>query len=165
MATNRQSAGLLMFRKRGEGVEVFVVHPGGPFFANKHDGAWSIPKGVIKDGEEPLTVAIREFQEETGRSVESCAGGGDLIPLGTVRQKGGKLVHGWAFEGDWSDGEPVRSNMFEMEWPPRSGRRQRFPEVDQGEFVPLEEVERRINEAQSTFIERLLSHLKRGQQS
>ena len=104
-------------------------------------------------------MAIREFHEETGRTVERCATGGDLVPLGSVRQKGGKLVQAWAFEGDWPDGEPLRSNTFEMEWPPRSGRRQQFPEVDQGKFVSRETADRLMNEAQRAFIPRLLAHL------
>ena len=150
------SAGLLMFRRRPGGIEVFLVHPGGPFFARKDDGAWSIPKGEIEPGEEPLAVARREFAEETGRAVEQCGGRGEFLPLGSARQKGGKTVHAWAFEGDWPEGEAPSSNTFSMEWPPRSGRSREFPEIDRAEFFPLERARAKIQPAQGAFLDRLL---------
>jgi len=150
------SAGLLMFRRRPGGIEVFLVHPGGPFFARKDDGAWSIPKGEIEPGEEPLAVARREFAEETGRAVEQCGGRGEFLPLGSARQKAGKTVHAWAFEGDWPEGEAPSSNTFSMEWPPRSGRSREFPEIDRAEFFPLERARAKIQPAQGAFLDRLL---------
>jgi len=152
----KRSAGLLLFRRRKGDLEVFLVHPGGPFFARKDEGVWSIPKGEIDPGEEPIDVARREFEEETGRTAEACAPGvGRLLHLGTVEQRGGKIVEAWATEGDWPDGEPIHSNTFEMEWPPRSGRMQEFPEVDRGEFFPLAEDVKKINPAQAELIDRL----------
>jgi predicted NUDIX family NTP pyrophosphohydrolase len=160
--SRRHSAGLLMFRRRDE-VEVFLVHPGGPFYTRRDEGAWTIPKGEIEGGEAAIDVAIREFAEETGRSVASCrhapAAHDDpragLLPLGAVRQRGGKVVEVWAFEGDWPEGEPVRSMTFTMEWPPRSGRERTFPEVDRGAFFAPAEAARRILPAQAPLLERL----------
>jgi len=149
-----------MFRRRRAGIEVFLVHPGGPFFAGKDAGAWSVPKGEIGAGEAPLDVARRELLEETGRSVDDCARtGAAMIPLGSVRQSGGKTVHAWAFEGDWPEGFGLRSNEFEMEWPPRSGRRQRFPEIDRGEFFPVDRAREKINAAQAELLDRLVAVL------
>ena len=160
MARRRESAGLLMFRRVAEGVEVFLVHPGGPLFARRDAGAWSLPKGELEPGEDPLDVARRELGEETGRSVEDCArAGASMIPLGSIRQRGGKTVHAWAFEGDWPDAVALRSNDFEMEWPPRSGTRQRFPEVDRGEFFPVDRAREKINPAQAELLDRLLAAL------
>ena len=127
------SAGLLMYRRLGEGIELLLVHPGGPFWAKKDEGAWSIPKGIPDNGEDLLAAARREFHEETGFTAD-----GDFAPLGAHKQAGGKIVHAWAFEGDCDPAKLV-SNQFEMEWPPRSGRRARFPEVDRaGWFDPRE---------------------------
>jgi predicted NUDIX family NTP pyrophosphohydrolase len=151
---SKQSAGLLMYRFRGGELEVFLAHPGGPFFAAKDDGAWSIPKGEFGPGEEPLAAALREFTEETG-----FAPAGELIPLGTVRQKSGKVVHAWAFEGDRDDSEAIRSNQFEMEWPPGSGRRLEFPEIDRAAFFAPAAARRKILAAQIPFLERLAAHL------
>ena len=162
MVSANRSTGLLMFRRRAGGVEVFLVHPGGPFFARKDLGVWSIPKGEIEPGEDPLEVARREFREETGQSVEGCSRGGPLIPLGSVRQTGGKTVEAWAFEGDWPDGAVLESNTFTMEWPPRSGRTREFPEVDRGEFFPVAVAKQKVNPAQVAFIDRLLQHLESG---
>jgi predicted NUDIX family NTP pyrophosphohydrolase len=150
------SAGLLMFVDAGErGVEVLLVHPGGPFFRNKDLGAWTIPKGLPEPGEELRAAAIREFTEETGLPVRE-----PLHPLGEIRQKGGKVVHAWAFAGDpLPAGFQPRSNSFEIEWPPRSGRRQSFPEVDRAELFPLDAARARINPAQLPFLERLASAL------
>jgi predicted NUDIX family NTP pyrophosphohydrolase len=127
------SPGLLMYRGAGEGIEVFLVHPGGPFWAKKDEGAWSIPKGIPNPGEDSLAAAKREFHEETGFTPE-----GDFRPLGAFKQPGGKIVHAWAFEGD-CDPSKLASNLFEMEWPPKSGKRARFPEIDRaGWFGPSE---------------------------
>jgi predicted NUDIX family NTP pyrophosphohydrolase len=127
------TAGLLMYRREGEGIQVLLVHPGGPFWAKKDEGAWSIPKGIPDPGEDMLAAARREFHEETGFTAD-----GEFTPLGAHQQPGGKIVHAWAFEGDCDPSQLV-SNDFEMEWPPKSGRRARFPEVDRaGWFAPRE---------------------------
>ena len=154
-----RSAGLLVYRRRDRGIEVFLVHPGGPYFRKRDEGWWSVPKGVLEGDEEPLERARREFEEETGRTVEACGGGSDLLDLGEITQKSGKVVHGWAFEGEWPEGVEVASNTFELEWPPHSGRRQEFPEVDRGSFFGLEEARRKINGAQAAFLDRLVDHL------
>src|SRR5262245_32283102 len=120
----KKSAGLLLFRQRGENVELLLVHPGGPLWAKKDDGAWSIPKGLVDDHEEPLEAAIRECREELGVAIS-----GDFLPLTPIRQAGGKLVFAWAVEADF-DPLTLKSNTFQMEWPPRSGKRQEFPEID-----------------------------------
>ena len=151
-----------MFRRRGAAIEVFLVHPGGPFFTRKDEGVWSIPKGEWESDDDPLETARREFAEETGRSVGSCAIGADMIPLGAVTQKGGKEVQAWAFEGEWPEDTPIESNTFSMEWPPRSGQRREFPEVDRGEFFSLDLARRKINPAQEEFIDRLIEHLFRA---
>jgi predicted NUDIX family NTP pyrophosphohydrolase len=143
------SAGILMYRTRGGVLEVFLVHPGGPFFVNKDAGAWGIPKGEIDEGEDALAAARREFEEETGFKA-----GGAVIPLAPVRQKGGKIVHAWAMEGD-CDPERMKSNTFTMEWPPRSGRRQEFPEVDRAGWFGLDEAKQRISQAQAGFLDEL----------
>lgn len=145
----RLSAGLLLYRRR-DGLEVLLVHPGGPFFRNKDDGAWSVPKGEVEEGDEPLATALREFSEETGFEPPS----GDLLPLGEIRQKGGKRVLAWAVEGD-CDPARFRSNHFEMEWPPRSGRKQSFPEIDGARFFSLDDARRKLNPAQVELIARL----------
>jgi predicted NUDIX family NTP pyrophosphohydrolase len=145
------SAGLLVFRKTEAGIEVLLAHPGGPFFKNKDEGAWTIPKGVAAAGEDLLERARIEFEEELGIKPPP----GDAIPIGSVRQKGGKTVHAWAVEGDLPDGFEARSNTFEIEWPPRSGKMQAFPEVDRVQFFPLEEAARKINPAQKEFLDRL----------
>lgn len=144
-----------MFRQRTE-LEVFLVHPGGPFFRNKDEGAWTVPKGEVEAGEEPLTTARRELEEETGIVPPE----GDFTPLGEVRQKGGKRVMAWAFEGD-CDPTAIESGSFEIEWPPRSGRRQRFPEVDRAEFFPAPQARVKLNPAQVAFIDRLEQALKK----
>jgi predicted NUDIX family NTP pyrophosphohydrolase len=149
----KRSAGLLLF-KRKPALQVFLVHPGGPFFKNKDRGAWSVPKGEIDDGEEPLDAAKREFVEEIGVSP-----GDEFLELGSVKQKGGKLVYAWACEGDIPHDHQLQSNVFEMEWPPRSGEKQQFPEIDRAEFFPLEEARDKINPAQVVFLDRLLALL------
>ncbi len=154
-----RSAGLLMYRKRHGKTEVFLVHPGGPYFRKRDEGSWSVPKGVIEGDEPPMERAVKEFAEETGRSVEDCGGGAELLDLGEVTQRSGKVVHAWAFAGDWPDGHEVVSNTFELEWPPHSGSRREFPEVDQGRFFDLEEARSRINGAQVAFLDRLVDEL------
>jgi predicted NUDIX family NTP pyrophosphohydrolase len=148
------SAGLLMFRRKGSALEVLLVHPGGPFFRNKDEGAWSIPKGEALPGEDLLSRAQTEVEEELG--IRPIA---NWIPLGSVKQKGGKTVHAWAFEGDLPDGFELKSNTFEIEWPPRSGRRQKFPEIDQAVFFPDELAAQKINPAQAAFLTRLRESL------
>jgi predicted NUDIX family NTP pyrophosphohydrolase len=153
MAPQKRSAGLLLYRRRAAVLEVFLVHPGGPFWAKKDLGAWSIPKGEIEGKEEPLASAQREFQEETGASP-----GGPFEPLKPVTQRGGKVVLCWAVEGDL-DPDAIRSNTFKLEWPPGSRRIQEFPEVDRGSFFGLEEARTKINTAQVAFLEELLARL------
>lgn len=147
------SAGILLHRRRDDSVEVLLVHPGGPFWAKKDEGAWSIPKGELDDGEESRACALRELEEELGSSLGLMDA--DLIELGSVRQKSGKMVHGWAAEAEF-DPSQLRSNTFAMEWPPRSGRQREFPEVDRAEWFGLDEARRRINPAQAEFLDRLL---------
>jgi predicted NUDIX family NTP pyrophosphohydrolase len=144
------SAGILLFRRRPAGVEVLLVHPGGPFWARRDEGAWSIPKGECEPGEEPRSRALTEFAEETGTDLDGVA----LHELGEVRQRGGKVVVAFAAEGDL-DADAIVSNTFEMEWPPRSGRRQTFPEVDRAAWFGLEEARLRINPAQAALLDRL----------
>jgi predicted NUDIX family NTP pyrophosphohydrolase len=146
------SAGLLLFRRR-KSVEVFLVHPGGPFWAKKDDGAWSIPKGECKDGEDALAAARREFAEETGFALE-----GEPIPLGEIKQPGGKIVRAWALEGD-CDASRIRSNLFSMEWPPRSGKLREFPEVDRAAWLPLDLARAKLLKAQLGLLDRLTAHL------
>ena len=147
------SAGILMFRKAGTTLEVFLVHPGGPFWRNKDAGAWSIPKGEYNEGDDPLEAAKREFREETGASVE-----GDFLPLGQVKQAGGKIVTAWAIEGQRSP-DAIRSNTFSMEWPPKSGRQQEFPEVDRAAWFSVENAKERIFKGQLEFLNRLATQV------
>jgi predicted NUDIX family NTP pyrophosphohydrolase len=143
------SAGILLTRVTAQGREVLLVHPGGPFWAKKDDGAWSIPKGEAGDGEDLLAAARRELAEETG-----CAPDGPAVPLGSVRQAGGKVVHAWAIEADF-DPANLRSNTFSIEWPPRSGRRRDFPEVDRAAWFSLSRARDKILAAQRPFLDRL----------
>jgi predicted NUDIX family NTP pyrophosphohydrolase len=149
----KRSAGLLMFRRRGKTLEVFLVHPGGPFWAKKDLRAWSIPKGEYADGENPLATARREFEEETGMKPE-----GKLIPLGEIKQPGGKLVKAWAFEGDY-DPSKLRSNSFTMEWPKKSGLKQEFPEIDRGGWFPIGVAKAKLLAGQTGFLDQLVSKL------
>jgi predicted NUDIX family NTP pyrophosphohydrolase len=145
----KKSAGLMMFRQRNGVIEVLLVHPGGPLWAKKDVGVWSIPKGEVDQGEDELAAAKREFEEETGLHPQA-----ELLPLGTIKQKSGKLVRAWAYEGD-CDRASLRSNVFQMEWPPHSGKKQQFPEVDRAEFFGLEEAKRKINPAQAPLLDEL----------
>lgn len=147
------SAGILIYRVRNEQVEVMLVHPGGPFWAGKDAGAWSIPKGLFTSEEDPLAAAKREFQEETGFVIE-----GDFLPLGAVKQPSGKIVHVWAVPGD-VEVKKLISNSFEMEWPPRSGKRREFPEVDRGEWFSLSTAGKKILKGQREFLDRLAEAL------
>lgn len=150
----RVSAGLLMYRRGAAGaVEVFLVHPGGPFWAKKDRGAWGIPKGEVEEGEEMLATAVREFAEETGFRAEA-----PFLELGSIRQAGGKVVTAWAFAGD-CDPAALRSNTCEVEWPPRSGRRIEIPEVDRGAWFGVEAARLFIREAQMPLVERLIAFL------
>jgi predicted NUDIX family NTP pyrophosphohydrolase len=147
------SAGLLMYRYQAQELEVFLVHPGGPFWAKKDLGAWSICKGEYAEGEPVLEAAKREFQEETGFVAH-----GDFLDLGTVRQAGGKIVSAWAFAGD-CDPSKLVSNRFALEWPPRSGRMMDVPEVDRGAWFSLEEARQHILKSQEVFLDRLSQEL------
>jgi predicted NUDIX family NTP pyrophosphohydrolase len=144
-----QSAGLLIYRQRGHGLEVLLIHPGGPFWARRDEGAWSIPKGEIGDSEEPLAAARREVSEELGWSPS-----GEGAPLTPIVQKAGKVVRAWAIRGDW-DPATLRSNTFELEWPRGSGRVQRFPEVDRAAWFPMAEARKRINPGQVPLLDEL----------
>ena len=143
-----------MFRRRKAGLEVLLVHPGGPYFQNKDGGAWTIPKGEVTEGEDLLERARIEFEEELG-----IAASGNWMELGSVKQKGGKTVHAWAFADEPKDDFKLASNTFEMEWPPHSGKMQRFPEVDRASFFSVEEARRKINTAQTVFLDRLIELL------
>lgn len=150
------SAGLLLFDDADE-LRVLLAHPGGPYFAKKDEGAWSIPKGLAGEGEALLAAAQREFVEETG--YEAISDETQFLALGSVKLKSGKEVHGWAFAGQWEDGRIPQSNRFEIEWPPRSGKKQSFPEIDRAEMFSIESAREKINERQAPFLERLLEHL------
>jgi len=142
-----KSAGILVYKRAADGIRVFLVHPGGPFWAKKDQ--WGIPKGEFEEGEEGLTAARREFLEEVGQKID-----GDFVALTPIRQPGGKMVYAWAVEGD-VDADNVKSNDFEMEWPPKSGRKQRFPEVDRGAWFTLAEAKTRIMTGQRPILEEL----------
>jgi len=143
------SAGILMYRNKGNVLEVFLAHPGGPFSEKKDTGVWGIPKGEIDEGEDALTAAQREFEEETGFKAQ-----GEFLPLTPVTQKGGKIVQAWAVEGD-CDPAKVKSNLFTMEWPPHSGRQEEFPEVDRAGWFGIAEAKQKINPAQTNFLDEL----------
>jgi predicted NUDIX family NTP pyrophosphohydrolase len=150
----RNSAGILMYRRRQGIVEVLLAHPGGPFWAKKDLGAWSIPKGECEPDEVPLDAAKREFEEETSLSVT-----GEFIPLTPIKQSGGKIVHIWAVEGD-CDASAIKSNTFMIEWPPRSGRQQAFPEIDRAEWFSLDDAKEKVTKGQRGFIEELRQLLR-----
>jgi predicted NUDIX family NTP pyrophosphohydrolase len=153
---SKHSAGILLYRLTETGPELLLVHPGGPFWAKKDGGAWTIPKGEVEDDEETVACALRELREELGAAPEVERE--TLIELGSVRQKSGKLVDAWAAEGDF-DPAALASNSFEMEWPPRSGNRQQFPEVDRAEWLSPAAAREKILPAQQPFLDRLLAHL------
>jgi predicted NUDIX family NTP pyrophosphohydrolase len=146
------SAGILMYRQTGTELEVLLVHPGGPFWRNKDEGAWSIPKGEINEGEDAAVSARREFLEETG-----CALSGPLEPLGDIRQRGGKRVTAFAVEGDL-DVDAIVSNTFEIEWPPKAGRMLSFPEIDRAAWFDLPTAHVKILQSQRTLLDRLVDH-------
>jgi predicted NUDIX family NTP pyrophosphohydrolase len=145
----KETAGILLYRVGQGAFEVFLVHPGGPFWMKKDDGAWSIPKGEIEEGEDHLHAAKREFREETGFSLD-----GNFIALAPLKQRGGKTVHAWAMEGD-VDAQSIKSNLFTMEWPPRSGKHAEFPEVDRAGWFTLEAAKEKILPGQAEFLEEL----------
>ncbi|HTX39121.1 MAG TPA: NUDIX domain-containing protein [Bryobacteraceae bacterium] len=149
----KRSAGFLMFRRSAGEVQVFLVHPGGPFWKKKDLAAWSLPKGEYPEDEDSFSAATREFEEETGIRAQ-----GPFTPLGQVRQPGGKLVTAWAFEGD-CDPAALRSNRFSLEWPKGSGRLQEFPEIDRGAWFGFDEARRKILKGQAPFLDRLARHL------
>ena len=151
----KNSAGLLLFRRTGTEIEFFLVHPGGPFFARKQEGWWAIPKGEILPGEDPLACAIREFKEETGFEA-----GGMYAELPPITQKGGKQVQCWALEQD-IDATQISSNSFEIEWPPKSGKKKSFPEIDQAGWFGISEASRLINEKQRTLLVDLLALIEK----
>jgi predicted NUDIX family NTP pyrophosphohydrolase len=149
----RTSAGILLFRKTNNYIEVFLIHPGGPFWKGKEKGAWSIPKGEFAEGEDPLSAAKREFNEETGQTID-----GDFIELKTIQQKGGKMVYAWAVEGD-ADADNIVSNTFKQEWPYKSGKWMTFPEVDKADWFSVDEAKEKIIPAQVELIEELVRKL------
>jgi predicted NUDIX family NTP pyrophosphohydrolase len=151
MSTARQSAGLLVYRQRAGTIEVFLVHPGGPFWRGKDAGAWSIPKGEFAPGEDPLSAAQREFQEETGQKVS-----GQFTPLAPIRQRGGKTVYAWQIEAD-VDATNILSNKFSMEWPPQSGQFQDFPEIDQAGWFTIDTAAEKIITGQRALLDELKS--------
>jgi len=153
----RRSAGILLYRRRGDGVELLLVHPGGPLWARRDAGAWSIPKGEYTEGEDPLAAALREFEEETGQRPPEAK----MVALGEVRQRGGKVVSAWAAPGDL-DPAAVTSNTFSMEWPPRSGRRREFPEVDRAGWFDPATAREKLLAAQADLVDRLLTALGGG---
>ena len=154
--TMKHSAGLLMYRRRDGEIEVLLAHPGGPFWAHRDEGAWSIPKGLIEAGEAPLAAAVREFEEETG-----VCPSGPYLELPEIEQKNRKIVHAWAFEGD-CDTTQVTSNTFTMEFPRGSGKMAEFPEIDRAEFFAPDEAKRRINPAQAALVDALVAILEGG---
>jgi predicted NUDIX family NTP pyrophosphohydrolase len=150
----KQAAGILLFRRGPSGLQVLLAHPGGPLWARKDLGAWTIPKGQFTDGELPLAAARREFEEEMG-----SAPAGEFHPLGTLKQPSGKVIHAWAAESDF-DCATVRSNHFELEWPPRSGRKGQFPEVDRAGWFSIDEARLKMLKGQQPFLDRLLALLE-----
>lgn len=142
-----------MYRLSDDGTEVFLVHPGGPFWAKKDEGAWSVPKGLFEQGEDPLNAAKREFREETGSDIS-----GNFMELTPLRQPSGKVVYVWAVEGN-IDATSIKSNMFSMEWPPKSGKEQEFPEVDKGGWFTMAQAREKLLQGQRGFLDQLQDHL------
>jgi len=153
----KKSAGILLYRLKNNLPEFFLVHPGGPFWAKKDLGSWSIPKGEFTDEEDPLTAAKREFHEETGTELT-----GEFIELKPVKQKSGKVVYAWALQSD-IDPDKIFSNTFEIEWPPRSGKMQSFPEIDRGEWFSISVAKEKINQSQSALIDELVNMITGNQ--
>jgi predicted NUDIX family NTP pyrophosphohydrolase len=147
----KESAGIIVWRRRGDGVEIFLVHPGGPFWAKKDRQGWSIPKGEVDPGEATLAAALREFKEETGQEIA-----GDFIALPRLKPKSGKILHAWAIEGE-VDAERIVSNEFALEWPPRSGVIKLFPEVDRAAWFALEAARERLHAGQVPLLDALLA--------
>jgi predicted NUDIX family NTP pyrophosphohydrolase len=156
MPGKKQSAGILLYRMKKKRPEFFLVHPGGPFFVKKDAGNWSVPKGEFDETEDPLEVAKKEFEEETGQKIE-----GDFFALSPVKQKGGKTVFAWAVEGE-ADETKIISNTFTIEWPPRSGKMKEFPEVDKGEWFDTATAKEKINPSQAALIDELVKKLESG---
>lgn len=155
----KRSAGLLMYRYNSNNeLEVFLVHPGGPFWAKKDEGAWSVPKGEYKENEKPLDAARREFAEETGSQIVAFLADKDFISLSAVKQTGGKIITAWAFQGEFNS-ENIKSNIFEMEWPPKSGKMVEFPEADRAGWFNLEKAKKKISKGQIGFLEELVKIL------
>ncbi|MFN8163670.1 MAG: NUDIX domain-containing protein [Solirubrobacterales bacterium] len=152
----KRSAGILLFRRVAGEPEFLLIHPGGPYWAKRDLGAWSLPKGEIEDGEEPRQCALRELAEELGAAPALAVD--DLVALGSIRQRGGKVVEAWAAEGEF-DPRALESNTFALEWPPRSGNEREFPEVDRAEWFDPEQARRKILPPQAEFLDRLLEHL------
>ncbi len=150
----KQSAGILLYRKKDGVIEVLLGHPGGPFFAKKDDGVWSIPKGEYAGGDDPLQAAEREFSEEIGTQAPA----GERQPLGSEKLTGGKIIHIWAVEGDL-DASAIKSNTFSLEWPPKSGQHQDFPEIDRADWFALRDAVRKLYQSQTPFIDRLAALL------
>ncbi len=157
--TTSVSAGILLYRICGGMLEVFLVHPGGPYWQKKDAGVWSIPKGELEEGADALATAQREFREETGSEVS-----GEFVPLPPLKQPSGKLVHAWAVDGD-VDATSITSNTFRMEWPPRSGRQQEFPEIDRGAWFPLSAAKEKILSGQRGFLEQLEQQIDAGRRT
>ena len=152
MQISNQSAGILLYRNINGQIEFFLVHPGGPFFKNKDEGYWSIPKGEFLPDENPLAAAQREFEEETGRSIKAEK----FIELSPIKQKSGKIVHAWSAEGEL-DADTITSNTFEIEWPPHSGKMSSFPEIDRAGWFSADDARLKVNAAQAALIDELLS--------
>jgi predicted NUDIX family NTP pyrophosphohydrolase len=154
MSMKKQSAGVLLYRETGQDFEVMLVHPGGPFWAKKDTGVWSIPKGEFKEGEEPLAAARREFAEELGHPIPE----GRLVPLGTVQQASGKVIHAWALQADF-DETNIQSNSITIQWPPRSGHQQEFPEVDRASWFSLITGRQKLAKGQRPLLDALTTYL------
>jgi predicted NUDIX family NTP pyrophosphohydrolase len=150
----KRSAGIVLYRLKNRELEIFLVHPGGPFWINKDAGAWSIPKGEIEEGEDPLAVAVREFKEETGQQIT-----GDFEQLQPVKQKAGKIITAWAVKGN-VDENRIISNTFEIEWPPKSGKMRAFPEIDKAEWFGIADARDKINPGQVGLLDELIHKLK-----
>lgn len=154
---DKTSAGILLYRLSDDGLEIFLVHPGGPFWAKKDEGAWSVPKGLFEEGENPLDAAKREFREETGFDLT-----GRFMELTPLKQPSGKIVYVWAVEGD-IDAASIKSNMFSMEWPPKSGKEQEFPEVDKGGWFPMAQAREKLLPGQRGFLDQLQKRVTSGE--